>query len=143
MIDNENTTNLMDELSSTRNLSHYLDKYSIDDSRYLHFTDYLETLFATKHLKKAMIIRELGMTRSFAYDIFSGRKRPSRDNTLLLSYGLELDYKETQRLLLAAKHNPLHPKDKRDSILIYAKINHYSLLDTNILLDDYCLPIID
>jgi len=137
MIDKENTTNLMDELTSFRQLHAYLEKYDFEDSLYLSFTDYIDYLFNKKQLKKSMLVRQLNMTRSYAYEVFSGCKRPSREKTLLLSYGLKCNFKETQRLLLSAKHNPLHPKDKRDSIIIFAKSNGHSLLETNLLLDEF------
>ena len=137
MIDKENTTNLMDELMSFRQLSAYLDKYDFEDSIYLSFTEYIDYLFQKKKIKKSNVVRQINMTRSYAYEVFSGIKRPSREKTLLLSYGLKCDYKETQRLLLSAKHNPLHPKDKRDSIIIFAKSNGHALLETNLLLDEF------
>lgn len=137
MIDKENTTNLMDELRSLRQLRLYLDKYDFEDSIYLSFTDYVDTLFQKKNFKKSNVVRQLNMTRSYAYEVFNGIKRPSREKTLLLSFGLKCDYKETQRLLLSAKHNPLHPKDKRDSIIIFAISNGHSLLETNLLLDEF------
>lgn len=137
MIDKENTTNLIDELMSFRQLRAYLDKYDFEDSIYLSFTEYIEHLFIKKKIKKSNVVRQINMTRSYAYEIFSGIKRPSREKTLLLSFGLKCDYKETQRLLLSAKHNPLHPKDKRDSIIIFAKSNGHTLLETNLLLDEF------
>lgn len=137
MIDKENTTNLIDELTSFRQLRAYLDKYDFEDSIYLSFTEYMEHLFIKKKIKKSNVVRQINMTRSYAYEIFSGIKRPSREKTLLLSFGLKCDYKETQRLLLSAKHNPLHPKDKRDSIIIFAKSNGHTLLETNLLLDEF------
>lgn len=143
MIDKESTTNLMDELSSARQLSMYLDKYEFGDNMYLSFTDYVESLFKEKGIKKSIVIRKINMTRSYAYEVFTGAKRPSREKTLLLAFGLSLDFKGTQRLLLSAKHNPLHPKDKRDSILIFAIINGHSLMDTNMLLDDFGEPILE
>jgi len=143
MIDKENTTNLMHELMTFRQLRAYLDKYDFEDSAYLSFTEYIEHLFIKKKIKKSKLVRQINMTRSYAYEIFSGNKRPSREKTLLLSYGLKCDYKETQRLLLSAKHNPLHPKDKRDSIIIFSKSNSYSLLETNLLLDEFGEPLLD
>lgn len=143
MIDKENTTNLMDELMSSRHLDQYIEKYDFGDNVYLSFPEYVEMLIKAKHIKKSVLIRKINMTRSYAYEVFSGAKRPSREKTLLLSYGLSLDFKGTQRLLLSAKHNPLHPKDKRDSIIIYAKCNGHNLIEANLLLDEFNEPLME
>lgn len=137
MIEKENTTNLMDELSSSRRLAHYLAKHDYDHCGYLSFVDYLDQLMQEKHIKKSILIRKINMTRSYAYEIFNGYKHPSRDKTILITFGLKLDFKSTQKLLICAGHNPLHPKDRRDAVLIYAKFNHHSLAETNLLLDDF------
>ncbi len=143
MIDKENTTNLMDELITSNHLAKYLAKYNFGDSAYLSFPEYFDKIVKEKNIKKAILIRKVNMTRSYAYEVFNGVKRPSREKTILLAFGLDLDYKGTQKLLLSAKHNPLHPKDKRDSIIIYAKYNGHSLLETNMLLDEFNEPILE
>lgn len=143
MIDQENTTNLMDELMSSHHLAKYLDKYQFGDSAFLSFPEYFDKIVQEKNIKKSLLIRKVCMTRSYAYEVFKGTKRPSRDKTIMLAFGLDLDYKGTQRLLLSAKHNPLHPKDKRDSIMIYATYNGHSLMETNMLLDEFNEPILE
>jgi len=137
MLDRDNTVNLMEDLLSSKHLSAYFEKYDFTDMACLSFTQYLENLLKEKQLRKSILIRRVNLPRSYAYEIFRGHKRPSRDMILILSYGLDLDYKGTQRFLLSAKHNPLHPKDKRDSIMIYAKSNHHTLIETNMLLDEF------
>lgn len=143
MIDRENTVNLMNDLMTSRHLRAYFDKYPFEGDAYLSFPEYVEKLLAQKGLRRSVLIRKMNMNRSYAYEIFNGHKRPSREKTLMLSYGLDLDFKGTQRLLLSAKHNPLHPKDKRDAILIFAKYNHHSLVETNLLLDEFNQAILD
>lgn len=136
MIDIEKTSKLIEELKNSSDLLDYIDKYRFKSTT-LSFHDYLEHLFDLKKLKKADVIRSINITRSYAYDIFSGNRIPSREKVIMLSYGLLLDYESTQRLLMIAKHNPLYPKDKRDSIIIYTKYNDYTLVEANLLLTEY------
>ena len=143
MIDKENTTRLMDELVASTKLDDYMGRFDFGECLYLSFADYVEDILKEKNIRKSALIRKINMTRSYAYEVLNGYKRPSRDKTLLISFALELDYKGTQRLLISAKHNPLHPKDKRDSIVIFAKFNHHDLIDTNLLLDEFGQDILD
>jgi len=131
----DETMQLIEELKSSKDLYAYLRKYDLNTTN-LSFVDFLNTLFHQSNMRKSDIIRSMNMTRSYAYEIFSGSKNPSRDKTLMLSYGLSLDYETTQRLLTLAKHNPLHPKDKRDSIIIYTIYNKMNLISANLLLSE-------
>jgi len=131
----DETMQLVEELKSSKDLYAYLKKYDFNNT-HISFVDYLDTLFHQSNMRKSDIIRSMNMTRSYAYEIFSGLKNPSRDKTLMISYGLALDYESTQRLLTLAKHNPLHPKDKRDSIIIYTIYNKMNLISANILLSE-------
>lgn len=132
----EHTTRLIEELKNTKNLDSYMLRHSFHLSS-LSFTDYLDHKIKASGLKKAAIIRSIDLSRSYAYEIFSGFKSPSRDKVIMLSFGIGLDYDETQKLLIMAKHNPLYPKDKRDSIIMYAKYNTYSFVTTNLLLEEF------
>lgn len=140
-MDIQHTTKLIEELKSAKNLNSYMNRYSPQLSR-LSFTDYLDHIFQETGLKKSDVIRSIDLSRSYAYEVFSGTKKPSRDKVLMLAFGLKLDYDETQKLLIMAKHNPLYPKDKRDSIIMYAKYNHHSFVEANLLLADFEEPIL-
>ncbi len=141
MIDRENTTKLIDELRLSPNLDQYLKKYDV--ASYLSFPEYVNKIIDDQQLRKSQVIAKLNMARSYAYEILNGFKKPSREKVILLSYALGIDYKQSQKLLISAKHNPLHPKDKRDSIIIYAKYNHHTLIETNMLLDEFNEDIIE
>lgn len=132
----EQTTKLIDELRQTRNIDKYLSKYNFD-SNAMSFVDYLEHKVQESGKRKSTIIRCINMSRSYAYEVFSGAKIPSRDKVIMLSFGMEMDFDETQKFLTMAKYNPLHPKDKRDSIIMYAKYNHHTFIETNMLLNEF------
>lgn len=136
MVNLEQTTKLIEELKNSHDLMDYIEKYDFNYAS-ISFTEYLEKLFDDSNLKKSEVIRSINLTRSYAYEIFSGQKKPSRDKVIMLCFGLSVDYQEAQHLLSMAKHNPLHPKDKRDSIIIYGLYNLLSFYQINILLNDF------
>lgn len=138
----EETTQLIEALKKSDTLISYMNRYK-DQLTTLTFIDYLNDKFQESGLKKSEVIRSINLSRSYAYDVFSGKKKPSRDKVIMLSFGLHLDYDATQKLLIVATHNPLHPKNKRDAILIFCKYNNYSFIDVNMLLFDYAELILE
>ena len=56
---------------------------------------------------------------------------------------MELSVTDTNRLLKLSDHSILYPRIKRDSIIQFAIEQNYTLIDTNILLNDMNEDIID
>lgn len=139
---NEPTQKLFDDLKQTTSLDAFMAKYDLDHML-MSFSDYLTHLMGLQKITKAELIREVNMTKSYAYEIFNGFKTPARDKVLLIAYGLHADVNTTQRLLLLSKYNPLHPKDKRDSIILYGLFNGLNLINTNQLLYDFDMTILE
>lgn len=85
----------------------------------LPFHKYLEELISERNIS----IPELGvkalLSRSFTYQIFSGKRVPSRDIILRIALSLNISLDETQRLLKLADRGALYPKIKRDAVIIY------------------------
>ena len=94
---------------------------------------YLNDIFAEKEISPSQCIRNSGLDRTYCYQIFSGRKLPSRDKVLALCFGLSLDVEDTQLLL---KSTQLYPRNERDSIIIFALQRNASILEANELLLD-------
>jgi len=132
----EETTKLIEALRASNSLTNYMDRFKYQLTP-LTFVDYLNEQFHASGLKKSDVIRSLNLSRSYAYQLFAGLKKPSRDKVIMLSFGLKLDYDSTQKLLIIAEHSPLHPKNKRDSILIFCKYNSHSFIEANMLLFDF------
>ncbi|PKM51032.1 MAG: hypothetical protein CVV02_08855 [Firmicutes bacterium HGW-Firmicutes-7] len=131
----ERTEKLINELKDSSNVYSYIGKYNGDFPN-LTFTDFINLALDKKRLKKSHVVKNTGLHRTYAYQIMSGKKKPSRDKALTIAFGLELTLEETQKLLNIAEFNPLYPKNKRDSIIIFALCNSYSLDKTNRLLYD-------
>ena len=82
------------------------------------------------------VIRRAGIERSFGHQLFSGKRKPSRDTALLLAFGFEADIDLTQTLLRLAQCPPLYPRDPRDSVIIYSLFHHHTVMQAQCLLVD-------
>jgi len=71
------------------------------------------------------------MSEVYLHQVFSGRRKPSRDRLLCLCAGLEAGLEDIQRLLKQAGYAPLYPKLKRDAIIIHGILPHTPLNEMN------------
>ena len=100
--------------------------------------EFLQNLLETKQLNKTEVIKNSGLDKTYAYKIFSGEKKnPSRTKILALALSMQLNEDETNHLLWHACHNALYPRNRWDSIIIFALKEHFSVVDTNLLLIQY------
>lgn len=141
-MNNEKTEKLLNELKEASSLYSYINKHNIDFPN-LSLPDYIDLIIQKKKLKKSEVVKNAGLHRTYAYQIMSGQKKPSRDKLLTLAFGLELTLEEAQKMLTLAEFNPLYPKNKRDSVVIYAICNKYDLMATNHLLYDHGEEVIE
>jgi hypothetical protein len=81
--------------------------------------EYLTGLCERKGILPHRLFRETDIEKSLGHQIFSGRRRLSRDNALKMAFGLELDIKEAQRLLTISKNSRLYPYIPRDAAILY------------------------
>ncbi len=80
----------------------------------------LTELYEQKHLTKAALARQAGMSEVYLHQVFAGRRNPSRDRLLCLCIGLEATVDETQQLLRQAGYAQLYPRVRRDAIILHA-----------------------
>ena len=130
----KSTSELERELTGCANLRGYLKRnesalYTPDLSELLHLE------LEKSGLTRAELLRRSNLNPIYGYQIFSGKRRPSRDTLLCLCFGLGLCADETQNLLLHAGYAQLYIRDPRDSILFFALNNGLSLLACNQQLD--------
>ena len=128
----KSTNELMDALNSSKSIEHYIqsEKEHLIESP---LCDYLNQLADKKELKKSQIIHDSELNEIYGYQLFSGKRFPSRDKLISLAFGMHLSLTETQQLLKYAGFSPLYPKNERDSIIIWCLNNNYSIF----LLDFY------
>ena len=135
------TEKLMQLLMKDRSFSSFLSSNAAELSG-PSFGEYLAELRDKKGESAERIIRRGQIEKSYGHQIFSGRRRPSRDTCLQLAFGFELDVEETQRLLKTADKSVLYPRVLRDAAIIYSLHNRISLADTQIVLEKLGVPII-
>lgn len=80
----------------------------------------LTELYEQKHLTKAALARQAGMSEVYLHQVFAGRRNPSRDRLLCLCIGLEATVDESQQLLRQAGYAQLYPRVRRDAIILHA-----------------------
>lgn len=111
-----------------------IDSYLKENQEYFFhedMTELLASIFEKKEISKAALARKAGMSEVYLHQVFSGRRKPSRDRLICLCVGLEASMEETQRLLKQAAYAPLHPKVKRDAIISYGVLHQFSLSEIN------------
>ena len=102
----------------------------------------LEKLLEEKNINKSKCLEASGLDRTYAYQIFSGIKTPSRDKLLALCLGMGLTLEETQTLLKQTGYPPLYPRTERDCAIIHALYQNLTIVNLNELLYEMGLEII-
>lgn len=126
----KNTNDLQNELSVASNLSGFL---SANKEQFINekFADMLQKLFQKSGLSKATLAKRAGTSEVYLYQLFSGERRPSRDRTICLCYGLSCTLEETQELLMCSGLAQLYVKNRRDAIVIYGLAHEMELNEIN------------
>jgi len=93
--------------------------------------EYLQQLLDDKGLSRPKVVSEAGLNATYGYDIFTGKKNPSREKVLPLAFAMGCTLQETNRMLQAAGVNELYVKNRRDAIIIFCLEHSYGLMRTN------------
>lgn len=137
------TEELMEILKQKKSIHAYFTE-EIDELEFASLAEYLELLLNEKGLRKNDVIKRSNMDKNYAYQIFNGNKtHPSRDKMIALAIGMGLNVMETRKLLKIAGACDLYPRNPRDSVIIFGLNNRLSLIDTNELLNDYRLDLLE
>lgn len=124
---------ILNQVNKTTKLQEFTTE-SLDDPESLSLPDYLENRLDFYGLEKSTIIKDSNLSRTYAYQIFSGIRQPGRDRLLSICLAMGLNLKEIQRALCIAQLGNLYPKRRRDAVLIFAINKKMSVLQTNDLL---------
>ena len=111
-----------------------LDQYITDNEAYFVETDLtgvLAKLYEKCGFSKAELARRAEMSEVYLHQVFSGRRRPSRDRLLCLCIGMKAGLEEVQQLLRKAGHAPIYPRIKRDVIIIHGILYGTPLAEIN------------
>lgn len=132
----KNTDELMKILGQAPNAQQFITN-NHSELLNLSLTEYLEKLLKDKNLKKSDVIHASNLDKTYAYQIFDGKRKPSRDKLLQLSFGFGLSVDETQNLLKIAREAVLYPRVKRDVFILAAIHNKFNLTDCDEMLEKY------
>ena len=97
--------------------------------------EYLALQLKQKHLRRADVVRGSHLDRTYVYQIFSGKKIPSRDKLLAIAFGLHLSDEEMQKMLKLSGNLELYVRDKRDAAILFTIQHGKSIDEANDLLD--------
>lgn len=124
-----NATNIEDFLAENQ-------EYMLD----LTFPEYLMLLLRKKKRKRAAVVRDSGLEKAYVYQIFNGKKRPSRDKLIAIAFGLHLNSEETQRMLKLGGCSELYPRVARDAVILFAIQRGMDIATTDDLLYNNRFP---
>lgn len=129
----KSTADLSQELMTEPDITAYIkeNKFSFVDSS---VPELLTKLIEERKISKAELARRSGMSEVYLHQLFSGRRKPSRDRLLCLCIGLNLTLDETQRLLQLAEFAQLYPRIKREAMISHGICHGTSLEEMNELL---------
>ncbi|MBR1730907.1 MAG: XRE family transcriptional regulator [Ruminococcus sp.] len=106
-------------------------------------TQILELFLRKKGLTKSEALDASQIEKHYGYQIFSGLKTPSRDKVVMLCFGLGLSLDEVQQVLKKAGYGELYPRDRRDSVIIFAFHHKLSVMETNEILYELRIKILE
>lgn len=119
----KSTDELLALIAKEQSISKFLDE---NNREFDHTTlnRELDRLLCKSHKSKAEIIRLTNLDKTYVYQIFDGSKpNPSRNKLLAICIAMGADLHETQTVLRLGHSEQLHPRNLRDSVIIYA-VNH-------------------
>ena len=106
-------------------------------------SEHLQKLIEETGCRKADIIKHTNLNRAYVYQIFKGRKIPSRDKLISIVIGMGLDFEQLQKLLKYAGLRPLYARGLRDAAIIFSVKKGFSFNETNCALYDQGLKILE
>jgi transcriptional regulator with XRE-family HTH domain len=112
------TGKLLSELFSTKSFAKFV-KNNVEWLNPTSFPNYLAELCESRGILRRELCLKVEIERTFAHQIFTGRRRPPREFVLKLAFGLGLSVEECQRLLTVAKRNTLYPRIPRDAAILH------------------------
>ena len=126
----QSTEELTNEIANSNTLERWSEekKDSIDE---ITLAEYLERMLEKYQLQKKEVIIQAQLDTTYGYQIFQGKKNPTRDVLLKLAFGFPLTVDETKHLLYYGNAGTLYPRVKRDAYIMYALHQRYNVKQVN------------
>ncbi|OCS91742.1 hypothetical protein A6K76_01100 [Caryophanon latum] len=100
-------------------------------------SDVLKRYVKQSGLKNAQVIAQSGVTKDYFYGIQTGKRKPSREKTIQLCFGLQLNAEQSADFLKKMGHNELYLRDERDLIIAKHLESGLSLAETDDFLEEH------
>ena len=129
-MDQKSTDELNLELMSDSDIDSYIkenEAYFVNRS----VTEMLTMFYERRNMTKSQLAQRSCMSEIYLHQIFSGRRKPSRDKLLCLCVGMDLSIEDTQRLLKEASFAQLYPRIRREAIIYHGIVHHTPLNEIN------------
>ena len=129
-MDKKSTGDLNQELMTQPNL----DAYIHENQKFFQENNMialLSRLYNRKAITKAELARRANISEVYIHQVFSGRRKPTRDRLVCICFGLQATLEETQELLKQAGYAQLYAKNKREAIIAHGIIHHTPLSEIN------------
>ena len=133
MQNEKSTALLQSELKQAVSLELFI-KENEQELRAKSVPEYLNEMLIKYDAEKSDVVRRSGLSGTYAYQIFDGKKSAGREKLIQLAFGFPLNLEETQRLLRFGGHNELYVKKKREAYVMYALEKGYDINRVNELL---------
>ena len=122
----KNTDDLRQEIAQTENLNQFLKS---NQSNFLNddLPGALARLLVQKNLTKAQVAKQAYISEVYLHQIFSGRRKPSRDRLICICIGMEATLEELQMLLHQCGYSQLYAHSRRDAIIMHGLMHKLPL----------------
>lgn len=137
----KSTNELMNEIKQTHEIEKFIEKNRNEFlNEQLHVV--LNNMLKERDMKKSEVVARSGLNRIYCYQIFSGKRLPSRDKLIALCFGFKLNLEQTNNLLKNIGFAELYVKNKRDSIIIFGIDSRKSIFAVDEILFENGLSIL-
>lgn len=130
----KSTEELLSLIQKASDIEYYI-KENESEMLSLSLDVYLSKLLEEKNLKIADVMAK-SEQGDYIYKVFKNQRKASRDILISIAIGMGLDINQAQKLLRISKNARLDPREKRDSVIIYAITNNISVCGLNDILYD-------
>ncbi|MBD5129716.1 MAG: helix-turn-helix domain-containing protein [Ruminococcaceae bacterium] len=110
------TVNIKEELECNKAFDEKIIVDNAPPELHILLNDHL----AKKELTKADVIRRLNVDRNYGYQVFNGKRIPTRNMLIRLALILELDIEQTDYLLKLAGKPTLYVRNVVDARIFYS-----------------------
>lgn len=133
MQENKSTEFLQSELKRASSLEKFIQENE-KNFKAKSVPEYLNEMLIKYDMEKSDVVHRAGLSGTYAYQIFDGKKSAGREKLIQLAFGFPLSLEETQRLLRFGGHNELYVKKRREAFVMYALEKGYDRNKINELL---------